>query len=164
MASAKVVRGWWIGAAAGAVLTLGSAAWLLAQNESGQAAPALVASGPTSTLTTPRLTQSGRLKIVVEPSVQPVAVGVTHEWLVGVSDVAGTPAIDCKVRVDGTMPAHGHGLPTAPRVTGREGGTYRVEGVRFSMPGLWRMAVSVAACGGSAETARADAAEFDLHL
>ena len=163
MASAKVVRGWWIGAAAGAALTLGSAAWLLAQRE-GQAAPAPVASGPTYTLTTPRLTQSGRLKIVVEPSIRPVTVGVTHEWLVRVSDVGGTPATDCKVRVDGTMPAHGHGLPTAPRVTGRDGGTYRVEGVRFSMPGLWRMAVSVAACGGAAATARADVSEFDLHL
>lgn len=147
-------------------MILGSAAWLFAGYESAHAtdAPARATSSTAPALTMPRLTKSGRLKIVIEPSIQPVAVGVTHEWLVKVADLAGAAMADCKVRVDGAMPAHGHGLPTAPRVTGHDGGTYRVEGVRFSMPGHWRMEVAVAACNGAGDASPPDSTEFDLHL
>lgn len=42
------------------------------------------------------------------------------------------------VAVDGGMPAHGHGLPTAPQAIPTDtNGTYRIDGLKFSMPGEW---------------------------
>lgn len=42
------------------------------------------------------------------------------------------------------MPDHGHGLPTAPRVTRHlGGGRYLVEGMRFNMSGWWRLKFTV---------------------
>jgi hypothetical protein len=42
------------------------------------------------------------------------------------------------------MPQHGHGLPTNPQVTHLQGGSYRVDGFKFHMPGWWQVVVSVA--------------------
>ena len=41
--------------------------------------------------------------------------------------------------IDGGMKAHGHGLPTQPKVLTVEGqvGVYKIEGLKFSMPGAW---------------------------
>lgn len=42
------------------------------------------------------------------------------------------------IAVDGGMPAHGHGLPTAPQaVATGQPGEYRIEGLKYSMPGEW---------------------------
>jgi len=71
-----------------------------------------------------------------------------HDWVVQVSDAGGAPVAGCRVGLDASMPEHGHGLPTEPRVEGEEPtGTYRVGGVRFSMPGHWLMTVKVRGCG-----------------
>ena len=42
---------------------------------------------------------------------------------------------------DGGMPQHGHGLPTVPKVIGRQDANGRaiVGGVRFNMPGWWEL-------------------------
>ena len=41
-----------------------------------------------------------------------------------------------RLKVDGDMPQHGHGLPTRPRVTRNLGnGDYQIEGVKFQMGG-----------------------------
>lgn len=42
------------------------------------------------------------------------------------------------IAVDGGMPAHGHGLPTAPQAVATDKtGEYRIEGLKYSMPGEW---------------------------
>jgi hypothetical protein len=57
------------------------------------------------------------------------------------------------------MPQHGHGLPTEPRVTEElGGGRYRVEGMKFNMPGWWTIKLSVSSAAGS------DSATFNLTL
>jgi hypothetical protein len=50
------------------------------------------------------------------------------------------------------MPDHNHGLPTQPEVTDDLGnGRYRLEGVKFSMPGRWVLRLSVEAPAGADE-------------
>ena len=53
---------------------------------------------------------------------------------------SGEPVTGAMIMVDGGMPAHGHGLPTKPEVTGeKERGVYLVEGMKFTMPGWWEV-------------------------
>jgi len=44
----------------------------------------------------------------------------------------------------GGMPEHNHGMPTQPQITEELApGRYLLEGVRFHMPGLWRLTASI---------------------
>jgi hypothetical protein len=62
-------------------------------------------------------------------------------------------------KVDGGMPAHGHGLPTKPKVTRALGeGRYQVDGVRFSMPGWWVLSFRIDGAAGT------DSVTFNLKL
>lgn len=46
--------------------------------------------------------------------------------------------------VDGGMPHHGHGLPTAPTITAStNAGEYTIEGLKFSMPGYWEIEITI---------------------
>jgi hypothetical protein len=99
-------------------------------------------------------------RVTAEPTAVPVTDFATmHEWVVSVRDPAGAPVTGCLVSFDASMPEHGHGLPTAPRVTGESRpGDYLVQGVRFSMPGHWELTVDVSKCGPAVRSA------FDLRL
>jgi hypothetical protein len=56
----------------------------------------------------------------------------------------GAPVDQAEIHVDGGMPRHGHGLPTAPAVTRMLGdGQFLVEGVKFNMPGWWVIDLSI---------------------
>jgi hypothetical protein len=99
------------------------------------------------------------LRVELEPPKQAIQIGTTQEWSVRIASADGAPLGGCKVRFDGTMPEHGHGLPTAPRATGESSkGRYRIEGVRFSMAGYWQLDVE-ASCDEGAQHTR-----FDLRL
>jgi hypothetical protein len=70
----------------------------------------------------------------------PIEINRMHSWILHVEDTSGEPVEGAQIEVDGGMPAHDHGLPTAPRVTeDLGGGDYRLDGVRFHMRGLWQM-------------------------
>jgi hypothetical protein len=107
---------------------------------------------------------SGRSGAWHKVTVEPTTIALTdfasmHEWVVSVRDPAGAPLTGCLVSFDASMPEHGHGLPTAPRVTGEsKPGDYVVEGVRFSMPGHWELTVSVSKCGPAVRSV------FDLRI
>lgn len=61
-----------------------------------------------------------------------------HSWSLTVTASSGDPVTGAVVTVGGDMPEHGHGLPTQPEVTAEiSPGVYRVEGMKFSMPGWW---------------------------
>lgn len=91
--------------------------------------------------------------------VSPVPVGAMHTWTVTVTTPDGKPAEGVKIDIDGGMPQHGHGLPTAPRVTADLGnGAHRIEGMKFSMPGWWTLTVAIDGPAGP------DAATFNLVL
>jgi hypothetical protein len=69
---------------------------------------------------------------------KPITIGTIHEWKLHLVDSNGKLVENAKITVDGGMPQHGHGLPTAPQVTEYLGnGDYRVEGMKFNMPGWW---------------------------
>jgi len=49
-----------------------------------------------------------------------------------------------RISMEGGMKAHGHGLPTMPRIrTTEETGHYRIEGLKYSMPGAWTIGFQV---------------------
>ncbi|NNC54311.1 MAG: FixH family protein, partial [Pseudomonadales bacterium] len=88
---------------------------------------------------------------VVEPAelAQAARLGRYLVWLVQI-DRNGEPFTVNTISIDGGMPGHGHGLPTQPRVTAQVGeGRYRVEGLKFTMPGRWVLYFNVSSSLGS---------------
>ncbi|MDP3899435.1 MAG: FixH family protein, partial [Mesorhizobium sp.] len=82
-----------------------------------------------------------------------------HNWVLTVTTPDGNPVEGATIAVDGGMPQHGHGLPTAPAATSYLGeGRYRIEGVRFNMGGWWEFKFAIEAAPG------ADAVTFNLSL
>ncbi len=69
---------------------------------------------------------------------EPIVIGRFQSWQMTVLDKNQQPVYPLKVHVSGGMEAHGHGLPTAPKVTRYLGeGRYLIEGVQFNMAGEW---------------------------
>lgn len=94
-------------------------------------------------------TAEGRYTVSIAPEAEPFERGKLHAWIVTVRTPGGEPVEGATLTIDGGMPQHGHGLPTAPAVTAALGdGRYRVEGVRFNMGGWWEFKVKVAASAG----------------
>jgi hypothetical protein len=88
-------------------------------------------------------------QLQVQSQLEPIAINRIHAWELELRDAQGTPVPEARITVDGGMPAHNHGLPTAPRVTEVLGpGRYLLEGVKFQMPGRWEMRFRVEADPG----------------
>lgn len=82
--------------------------------------------------------------VTLQPPARPVAINQLHAWQLRVATPAGKPVAQARIRVDGGMPQHGHGLPTRPQVT-RElpDGAYLIEGMKFSMTGWWEIKLAI---------------------
>lgn len=90
---------------------------------------------------------------------QAVPLNTIHTWKLRVERTDGSAVTGAEVLVDGTMPEHGHGLPTKPRMTQELGnGVYLIEGMKFNMPGWWTVTVTVIAGG------QRDSATFNIDL
>lgn len=101
----------------------------------------------------------GLYAVAIEPEAEPVQQGPLHGWIVTVTTADGEPVADAEIAVDGGMPQHGHGLPTAPQSAGHIGeGRYRIEGVRFNMGGWWVLKFAISSPAGD------DEAEFNIAL
>lgn len=108
---------------------------------------------------TTMLSENGLFSASYQPELDPIAINQIHTWVVHVEDADGNPVENAHVHVDGGMPQHGHGLPTAPQVTEYLGnGDYLVEGMKFNMGGWWVMTVDVETNGQS------DRATFNMVL
>lgn len=69
-----------------------------------------------------------------------VPINEMHTWLLLITDADGRKVTDLDIEVEGHMPGHVHGLPTAPQVMPAiEPGVYPVEGMKFQMTGWWVM-------------------------
>lgn len=80
---------------------------------------------------------------LVAPTPAP-AINQMHSWKVKLATPEGAPVQGARFAVDGGMPQHGHGLPTQPRVTREiEGGTYVLDGMKFSMTGWWEVKLAI---------------------
>jgi hypothetical protein len=108
---------------------------------------------------TSRATDEGHFRIRYESELDPIVINQIHSWTVWLEDAEGQPIDDARIVVDGDMPEHQHGLPTVPEMTGQTGrGEYRIEGMKFSMPGLWEIELRVWSAGVT------DGATFELVL
>ncbi|MDB3936178.1 FixH family protein, partial [Granulosicoccus sp.] len=87
---------------------------------------------------TTQVSDNGLYKVSFESVEGRIVINTIHEWLLTVVSADGMPVDGLTITIDGGMPMHDHGLPTAPRVTESLGeGQYRVEGFKFQMPGHW---------------------------
>ena len=106
-----------------------------------------------------RLSDGGLFEVGFESEVEPIELNRIHRWTLHLATADGAPVENALIAVDGGMPAHDHGLPTAPRVTAElGGGDYLVEGVKFQMPGHWVVTFDIAAAE------RRDTVTFELML
>jgi hypothetical protein len=82
--------------------------------------------------------------VTLQPPATPAAINQLHSWQVRLASPAGAPITHARITVDGGMPQHGHGLPTRPQVTQElPGGTYLIEGMKFSMTGWWEIKLAI---------------------
>lgn len=91
----------------------------------------------------------GSYVVSLQPPSPLPAINQIHAWQVSVTTADGRPVRQARLRVDGGMPQHGHGLPTRPQVT-REiaDGIYLLEGMKFSMTGWWEIRLAVQGAAG----------------
>lgn len=90
------------------------------------------------------LTEQEKYRVTIRPQMRGVPVSEMHNWIVRVETKAGDEFIPRQLVMMAGMPAHGHSLPSEPRVTKDLGnGNFLVEGVRFNMIGLWHIVVNV---------------------
>jgi hypothetical protein len=91
------------------------------------------------------LTDRGSFKVAYTPRPEPIPLNEHFALEVAVTPVRSADGEgELSVVVDADMPAHGHGMNTAPRVTSLGGNRYQVEGMLFHMPGDWVLLVDVA--------------------
>jgi cytochrome c peroxidase len=106
-----------------------------------------------------RPTASGRYAVSLRPVAAPVRMNEWQEWAIRVTRRDGAPLVLRAVALDGGMPGHGHGLPTAPEVVAAGStGDFIARGVRFHMAGRWELRVLLADGDG------ADAATFAIDV
>lgn len=88
------------------------------------------------------LSASRRFRITLTPEVEPIPLGTWHRWRLHIERADGAPLALERLGIDGGMPAHGHGLPSRPRLErGATASDYLIDGVRFSMAGRWELHV-----------------------
>ncbi|MEW9805221.1 FixH family protein [Mesorhizobium marinum] len=106
-----------------------------------------------------RTSAAGLYVASVEPQVAEIRQGELHAWILTVKTAGGSPLDDAVITVEGGMPDHNHGLPTAPEMTqSLGGGRYLVEGIKFSMTGWWELKFGISAPAGT------DTVTFNLVL
>ena len=90
------------------------------------------------------LSHDGRYRFTLYSARPEIPLGKIHEWIVRVETRDGEPVTNARLFVFGGMPAHRHGFPTKPRVKQHLGnGEYKVEGIKFTMPGAWEMRFNI---------------------
>ena len=94
----------------------------------------------------------------------PIPLQKIHSWTLHVENANGQPVENLKIYVSGGMPMHRHGFPTKPQVTEHLGnGDYRVEGIKFNMPGHWEMRFNITEKGKPAGR-DTDRVVYEIHL
>lgn len=101
-------------------------------------------------LTLSKPSKAAAYTLAIAPARGGVAVNQMHSWTIRVRNPAGEPVKGAHITFDGGMPQHMHGFPTKPRVTEEtEAGSYRLDGVKFSMRGWWEMKFHINGAGGT---------------
>jgi len=98
---------------------------------------------------------SGHFRVAINGGFDDAAIGAFLGRDITIVGEDGAPVLGAVITVGGGMPGHGHGLPTRPDVAEIGEGRYRVEGLRFTMPGRWFLLLEIDA-GGETDTATID--------
>lgn len=94
------------------------------------------------------MSEAGHFRVTAHSDLMPIPINRMHSWLLHVETAAGAAVLDAQIEVAGGMPAHDHGLPTAPTVTKNlNNGDYLLEGIKFHMNGRWEITVTLDAGG-----------------
>jgi len=64
-----------------------------------------------------RTTVENKYVVTLQAPAKPAAINQLHAWQVRLASPTGAPVPNARIKVDGGMPQHGHGLPTRPQVT-----------------------------------------------
>ena len=108
---------------------------------------------------TMKMTAKNQFNVMYTSTSGHIRINRIHSWELTVKDADGQPVNGAMIKVVGDMPEHGHGLPTQPEVNSiGTGGLYRVDGMKFTMPGWWVITVSVMANGVH------DSVSFNLNI
>lgn len=106
-----------------------------------------------------RPSEKGLYVATIRPDGPEPSVGPIGTWILALTTADGTLVTGANIVIGGGMPQHNHGFPTDPQVTAAsDPGQYRIEGVKFSMPGLWEMRLAISADG------KTDEALFNIKL
>lgn len=88
--------------------------------------------------------QGDHYELQVYSRLDPIALNRIHAWELELRDRRGALVPEAAIEVEGDMPAHRHGLPTAPRITEVLGpGRYLLEGMKFQMGGKWEVQFTI---------------------
>ena len=108
---------------------------------------------------TMKVTANNAFNVMYKSTSGHIRINRIHSWELTIKDADGQPVNNAMVTVVGDMPEHGHGLPTQPEITKvGTGGLYRVDGMKFTMPGWWVVTVSVMVNGVH------DSVSFNLNI
>jgi hypothetical protein len=114
---------------------------------------ALAGQAAASSTVTVNVTSKQKLFTATVTHADPLPVEQLHVWTVRLFDRKHHAVTRARIKVSGDMPAHGHGLPTAPVAVARGRGVYQLQGMMFQMPGLWYVQLRVRA-GNRLDTLR----------
>lgn len=86
-------------------------------------------------------------------TVQPLSKGASdkiiplrelHRWKMRLTSSRGEPISGARILIDGGMPAHAHGLPSAPKIKAiSSNGDYIINGMKFNMGGEWLLRFNI---------------------
>jgi hypothetical protein len=97
-------------------------------------------------MATTKLTEDELFQVTISSNLDPLSLNEIHSWTVHVETAGGEAVENAEIAVDGGMPDHNHGFPTAPEITEEiGGGEYLLEGVKFSMAGWWELKLDITA-------------------
>ena len=92
------------------------------------------------------LSKKGLFQVTIQSDEAPLPLNRIHSWAARITTSEGRIVDDAMVMVYGGMPEHKHGFPSKPEVTANLGnGRYRIDGVKFNMPGRWEIWINVRA-------------------
>lgn len=106
-------------------------------------------------------TKEGTYRITYTPTPDPIPLNDNFGLKITVTYADGREISlpeDLMIKADGFMPEHNHGMLQTPTVQKETMGQYKVEGMKFHMPGKWMMKVEVTS-GGKTELA-----EFEIMM
>ena len=95
------------------------------------------------------ISTTGRFQLSYDSQLDPIVINQIHSWTLHLSDAQGEPLSGARFVVDGGMPAHNHGLATAPAVEELGKGEYLLQGLRFHMMGYWELRMTITQAGVS---------------